>query len=72
VGTALESSTRMLQALQGLGKTAALYMYPYEDHGPLTRETVLDQWARWVAWLDRYVKNVPQVANGPDAKVAGN
>ena len=72
VGTALESSTRMLQALQGLGKTAALYMYPYEDHGPLTRETVLDQWARWVAWLDRYVKSVPQVANGPDSKVAGS
>jgi hypothetical protein len=32
-------------------------MYPYEDHGPATRETILDQWARWVAWLDTYVKN---------------
>jgi dipeptidyl aminopeptidase/acylaminoacyl peptidase len=32
-------------------------MYPYEDHGPIARETVLDQWARWVAWLDKYVKN---------------
>ncbi|HWG54566.1 MAG TPA: prolyl oligopeptidase family serine peptidase [Gemmatimonadaceae bacterium] len=71
VGTALESSTRMLHALQGLGKTAALYMYPYEDHGPLTRETVLDQWARWVAWLDRYVKNSSQVAASPVVKAAG-
>ena len=68
VGTALESSVRMLHALQGLGKTAALYMYPYEDHGPLTRETVLDQWARWVAWLDKYVKNAPPSAGAPDTK----
>lgn len=68
VGTALESSVRMLHALQGLGKTAALYMYPYEDHGPLTRETVLDQWARWVAWLDTYVKNAPPSSAAPDVK----
>ncbi len=57
VGTDPISSIRMMQALEGLGKTAALYMYPYEDHGPLTQETVLDQWARWVTWLDLYVKN---------------
>ncbi|HKT09309.1 MAG TPA: prolyl oligopeptidase family serine peptidase, partial [Gemmatimonadaceae bacterium] len=68
VGTALESSVRMLHALQGLGKTAALYMYPYEDHGPLTRETVLDQWARWVAWLDTYVKNAPPASAAPAVK----
>ena len=41
----------------GLGKDAALYMYPYEGHGPLARETNLDMWARWIAWLDTYVKN---------------
>jgi dipeptidyl aminopeptidase/acylaminoacyl peptidase len=57
VGTDPISSIRMMHALQGLGKTAALYMYPYEDHGPATKETLLDQWARWVAWLDTYVKN---------------
>ena len=57
VGTDPTSSIRMMHALQGLGKTAALYMYPYEDHGPATRETLLDQWARWTAWLDTYVKN---------------
>jgi dipeptidyl aminopeptidase/acylaminoacyl peptidase len=32
-------------------------MYPYEGHGPLARETNLDMWARWIAWLDMYVKN---------------
>ncbi len=57
VGTDPIHSIKMFHALQGLGKTASLYMYPYEDHGPVARETVLDQWARWVAWLDKYVKN---------------
>jgi dipeptidyl aminopeptidase/acylaminoacyl peptidase len=67
VGTDPVSSIRMMHALQGLGKTASLYMYPYEDHGPATKETLLDQWARWTAWLDIYVKN----ANKPkDPKVA--
>jgi dipeptidyl aminopeptidase/acylaminoacyl peptidase len=57
VGTDLISSIRMMQALRAHGKVASLYMYPYEDHGPATRETLLDQWARWTAWLDIYVKN---------------
>ena len=56
VGTAPISSERLMHALEGLGKTASLYMYPYEDHGPATKETLLDQWARWTAWLDVYVK----------------
>jgi dipeptidyl aminopeptidase/acylaminoacyl peptidase len=56
VGTHPMNSTRLFHALNGLGKTAALYMYPFEDHGPATQETLLDLWARWVAWLDTYVK----------------
>ena len=57
VGTAPISSIRMQHALQGLNKTSALFLYPYEDHGPATRETDLDQWARFIAWFDIYVKN---------------
>ena len=57
VGTDPISSIRMMQALRANGKNAALFMYPYEDHGPATKESDLDQWARWVAWLDLYVKN---------------
>jgi len=57
VGTDPISSIRMMQALRANGKTASLYMYPYEDHGPVTKETLLDQWGRWTAWLDLYVKN---------------
>jgi dipeptidyl aminopeptidase/acylaminoacyl peptidase len=56
VGTDPINSVRLFHALQGMGKTAALYMHPYEDHGQVTRETNLDLWARWVAWLDKYVK----------------
>jgi dipeptidyl aminopeptidase/acylaminoacyl peptidase len=60
VGTAPISSVRMYHALQGLGKPAALYMYPYEDHSDATYASDLDLWARWFAWFDIYVKNPEQ------------
>lgn len=60
VGTAPISSIRMFHALQGLGKPAALYMYPYEDHSVATYQSDLDMWARWFAWFDIYVKNPGQ------------
>lgn len=62
VGTDPINSTKLYHALMGLGKTTSLYMYPYEDHGPIAKETVMDQWARWVAWLDKYVKNAGRAA----------
>ncbi|MBM4187561.1 MAG: hypothetical protein FJ206_09635 [Gemmatimonadetes bacterium] len=64
VGTDPINSPRLFQALNGLGKTASMYLYPFEDHGPATKETLLDLWGRWSAWLDKYVKN----AGKPDAK----
>jgi dipeptidyl aminopeptidase/acylaminoacyl peptidase len=57
VGTDPTNSIRLYHALNGLGKTTALYLYPLEDHGPAARETLLDLWGRWAAWLDKYVKN---------------
>jgi hypothetical protein len=42
-------------------------MYPYEDHGPVAKETLLDLWGRWAAWLDKYVKN-PQKAAPPEKR----
>jgi dipeptidyl aminopeptidase/acylaminoacyl peptidase len=56
VGTFPINSERMFHALNGLDKTAVLYMYPYEGHGPAARETLLDMWTRWVDWLDYYLK----------------
>ena len=57
VGTDPINSIRLYHALNGLGKTTALYLYPLEDHGPASKETLLDLWARWAAWLDKHVKN---------------
>jgi dipeptidyl aminopeptidase/acylaminoacyl peptidase len=71
VGTDPENTPRLFLALQALGKTAAMYMYPYEDHGPVARETLLDQWARWAAWLDKYCKNPAAPDNKPKPAAGG-
>ena len=55
-GTFPIQSFRMMQALTGLGKKAALYVYPLEAHSPRCKETYLDIWARWTDWFDTYVK----------------
>ena len=55
-GTYPIQSERLMQALTGLGKTAVLYMYPFESHTPRAIENNLDMWARWLEWFDRYVK----------------
>lgn len=55
-GTFLIQSERYIQALTGLGKTAVLYIYPYESHGPRCKETYMDMWARWLSWFDTHVK----------------
>jgi dipeptidyl aminopeptidase/acylaminoacyl peptidase len=55
IGTDPINSIRMYSVLESIGKPAALYMYPYEDHGQIARESLMDQWARWIAWLDKYV-----------------
>ena len=68
-GTDPVNSIRLFHALSSMGKPASLFMYPYEDHGPLMKDTLLDQWARWVAWLDLYVKHDGAAAVAP-GKVA--
>jgi dipeptidyl aminopeptidase/acylaminoacyl peptidase len=71
VGTDPVNSIRLFHALNGLGKTVALYEYPFEDHGPASRETLLDLWARWAAWLDKYVKNPQPLTRPAPAPNAG-
>ncbi|MGD8359797.1 MAG: prolyl oligopeptidase family serine peptidase [Gemmatimonadota bacterium] len=68
VGTDPIHSPKMFHALNGLGKTAALYRYPYEDHGPAAKETLLDLWARWTAWLDKWIMNPAPPAEGEEGK----
>ncbi len=62
VGTEPSNSPRLFHALNGLGKVTSLYLYPFEDHGPATRETLLDLWARWTAWLGKYLDAKPAPA----------
>lgn len=57
VGTWPTNSRRLIHALNGLGKDAAMYMYPNEGHGPSAEQTLLDLWTRWAVWLDYYVKH---------------
>ncbi len=57
--------------VERLGKTVALYRYPFEDHGPAGRETLLDLWSRWAAWLDKYVKNPQPITKPAPAPAAG-
>lgn len=57
VGTNPIQSERLFEALNGMGRTVTLVQYPFEDHVPVARESVLDYWARALEWLDRYVKN---------------
>lgn len=66
-GTFPIQSERYLQALTGLGKTAVLYLYPYESHSPRAKKTYLDLWARWLDWFDEYVKQEtdPETATNP-------
>jgi dipeptidyl aminopeptidase/acylaminoacyl peptidase len=66
VGTFLINSWRLYEALESLGKTSSLYVYPYEDHGPATQETLLDLWGRWSAWLDKYVKGAGEQVTTDD------
>ena len=67
-GTFPINSERMFHVLNGLGKKTVLYNYPYEHHGPATRETLLDLWARWTEWLEVHVKNPQPEEEAPEVE----
>lgn len=71
VGTNPVHARNMYHMLESIGKEAVLYMYPHEDHGQRAEETVLDMWSRWVAWLDKHVKNHGQVTTETSEKKDG-
>jgi dipeptidyl aminopeptidase/acylaminoacyl peptidase len=70
-GTWPLQSERFMHALTSLGKTAALYVYPYESHTPRAVENTTDLWARWVDWFDRYVKGNAAGAAAASAAAGG-
>lgn len=70
-GTWPIQSERMMHALQALGKTAELYLYPYESHTPRAVENNLDMWARWISFFDRYVKGGGSAATASEEGSGG-
>jgi dipeptidyl aminopeptidase/acylaminoacyl peptidase len=65
-GTWPLQSERMMHALQALGKTAELYLYPYESHTPRAVENNLDMWARWISFFDQHVKGTGSAASASE------
>jgi dipeptidyl aminopeptidase/acylaminoacyl peptidase len=54
-GTFPIQSERLFQAIQGTGGTARLVILPYESHGYVARESVLDMLAEQFSWLERWL-----------------
>jgi dipeptidyl aminopeptidase/acylaminoacyl peptidase len=61
-GTFPIQSERLFQAIQGTGGTARLVILPYENHGYVARESVLDMLAEQFSWLDRWLVAQPDEA----------
>jgi dipeptidyl aminopeptidase/acylaminoacyl peptidase len=55
-GTFPIQSERLFMALKGHGATVRYVTLPYEAHGYLARESVLDTAAEMLNWLDKWVK----------------
>jgi dipeptidyl aminopeptidase/acylaminoacyl peptidase len=58
-GTFPIQSERLFQAIQGTGGTARLVILPYESHGYVARESVLDMLAEQFNWLERWLVAAP-------------
>ncbi|HXW87483.1 MAG TPA: prolyl oligopeptidase family serine peptidase [Streptosporangiaceae bacterium] len=69
-GTFPIQSERLFQAIQGTGGTARLVILPYESHGYVARESVLDMLAEQLGWLERWLAAAPSVTSQPTAAEA--
>jgi dipeptidyl aminopeptidase/acylaminoacyl peptidase len=58
-GTFPIQSERLFQAIQGTGGTARLVILPYESHGYVARESVLDMLAEQISWVERWLAATP-------------
>jgi dipeptidyl aminopeptidase/acylaminoacyl peptidase len=66
-GTFPIQSERLFQAIQGTGGTARLVILPYENHGYVARESVLDMLAEQFSWLERWLAEPGEPPDaGPD------
>jgi dipeptidyl aminopeptidase/acylaminoacyl peptidase len=67
-GTFPIQSERLFQAIQGTGGTARLVILPYESHGYVARESVLDMLAEQISWLERWLAPTPTPDETPLAE----
>jgi dipeptidyl aminopeptidase/acylaminoacyl peptidase len=56
-GTFTIQSERLFAAIKGNGGTARLVLLPYEAHGYVAKENLLETAAETYQWLEKYVKN---------------
>ena len=64
-GTFPIQSERLFQAIQGTGGTARLVILPFESHGYVARESVLDMLAEQISWLERWLAAAPRADETP-------
>jgi dipeptidyl aminopeptidase/acylaminoacyl peptidase len=64
-GTFPIQSERLFQAIQATGGTARLLILPYESHGYVARESVLDMLAEQISWLERWLGATPGADETP-------
>ena len=61
----VQGGQQMYQALRSLGIDTQLIIYPNEFHGVTRPSYVKDRYERYLAWYDKYLKNIsrPEPAN---------
>ncbi len=70
-GTFPIQSERLFQAIQGTGGTARLVILPYESHGYVARESVLDMLAEQFTWLERWMAPAAGVSEAGASSALG-
>ncbi len=60
----IQNSEQLYQALKRLGRDVQLVVYPGQSHGLRVPSYQKDRLERYLAWYDRYVKQVPVETTG--------
>lgn len=68
----IQGSQQMYQALRSLGVETQLIIYPNENHGISRPSYVRDRYERYLAWYDKYVKQIKPVTASPVAAWEGS
>ncbi len=67
----VQGSQQMYQALKSLGIDTQLIIFPNENHGISRPSYVRDRYERYLAWYDKYVRNMTPEPASPVAAWAG-